>query len=75
MDLVDARAEAGRADHGAVSARQAAFCDILPMRVFQAGQESISKVATWHSTLDRGPDGVDGFLLGVEQIWASLRGW
>ena len=38
-DLVDTRAKAGRADHGAIGAREASIGDIFPMGVIQTRQE------------------------------------
>ena len=41
-------AEAGRTDHGAVAAGQAALGDIVPARMFQVGQQQVAHIVRAH---------------------------
>src|ERR1039457_2598334 len=59
-DVLDARAEAGRADHRAVAARKTALRDLVPARVFEVASEQVAQVAG----LDRASHALSGTLDG-----------
>ena len=62
-DVLDGRAEAGRADHRAVAARQAAVGDLLPARVLVVAVQQLADVRRCRA---RGPS-------AAGRAWTALR--
>ena len=74
-DVLDARAEAGRADHRAVAAGEAALGDLVPARVLEVAREQVAQVGRRRAA---GPScsarALDGGARGLEVGAASPRG-